>query len=91
MKKIFTLSLCFILCTFSSFGNGVAVVDAANGTYLQLIESHVEVTVNNQIATTKARHIFKNPSTATTAIIVGSAPGMAPTKTDSGLMRLSGV
>lgn len=71
MNKIFTLSLCFILFAISAFGNGVAIVDAANGTYFPLLESHVEVTVNNQIATTKVRHVFNNPNSSAAEITYG--------------------
>lgn len=40
--------------------NGVAVVDASRGIYLQLMESHVRVAVENQIAVVRTRQRFHN-------------------------------
>ena len=70
--KIFytTISLLFIF-TITSFGQGVAIVDANQGTYFQLLESHVQVDVNNQIAVTKTTHVFKNTSGIATKITYG--------------------
>lgn len=59
MKTLFTLALVTLLCSVTK-ANGVAVVDAGDGTYLQLTASFVSVTVENQIAITKTTQVFKN-------------------------------
>jgi Ca-activated chloride channel family protein len=66
---IFTLIAC--LMTLQSMADGVAIVDATNGVYLQLTESQVEVTVNNQIAIVTTTHKFYNQTGQPTLIKYG--------------------
>lgn len=68
MKTTTTLICALILSVTFCFSNGVAIVDAHQGIYFDLLESHVDVLVNNQIATTKATHVFKNTTTNSTKI-----------------------
>jgi Ca-activated chloride channel homolog len=42
--------------------NGVAIVDAESGTYLKLIESDIQVNVENQVAVITSKQTFKNIS-----------------------------
>lgn len=67
MKNIFTLLLSLVLIS-TSYGNGIAVIDASQGTHFQLLETHVDVSVNNQISVTKTTQIFKNNSGTDTQI-----------------------
>jgi Ca-activated chloride channel family protein len=59
MRTLVTLAL-IALSWSVSIANGVAIVEAGNGVYLQLTESFVSVTVENQIAITKTTQVFKN-------------------------------
>ena len=59
MRTLVTLAL-IALSWSVSIANGVAIVEADNGVYLQLTESFVSVTVENQIAITKTTQVFKN-------------------------------
>lgn len=69
MKRKFTFTFFLFMLVIAAFGNGVAIVDANQAIYFQLLESHVDVTVNNQISVTKAAHIFKNTSGSDTKIM----------------------
>lgn len=59
MRTLITFALVTLLWSASK-ANGVAVVDAGSGVYLQLTASFVNVTVENQIAITKTTQVFKN-------------------------------
>lgn len=65
--KTFLRQLSFLFISFFSFfisahTQGIVIVDAVQGEYLQLNSSHVEVVVNNQVALVKSRGIFINLS-----------------------------
>lgn len=70
MPKPRLLAVSFILSSllFSGYlyANGVCVVNAANNTNLLLLESSVDVLVENQIALTKTRQVFRNSTGAST-------------------------
>ncbi|MCB9298781.1 MAG: VWA domain-containing protein [Lewinellaceae bacterium] len=59
MRTLLTLAL-LSLIHFTSFSNGICVVDAEEGLYLQLNRSDVRVTANGQIATVTATQVFFN-------------------------------
>lgn len=58
-KQLLILSLLLILSK-SILGNGVAIVDQISGVYFKLIDSRVQVKVNNQVAIIKALQTFRN-------------------------------
>ncbi len=68
MKKNFTLLILFLFSSTLIFGTGVAVIDPIQGTFFELLESHVDVNVNNQISVTKSTQVFKNTSGIDTKI-----------------------
>lgn len=55
-------SIIFILLfsTVSVIGNGVGVVDAGNGTFLELVSSDIVVEAESQIAIVTSTQVFKN-------------------------------
>ncbi len=59
MRTLFTLALLFFSCLTIS-ANGICIVNAEDGVYLQLKQSTVEVTANGQIATVTATQVFFN-------------------------------
>lgn len=60
MKRGFLLGCTLFLIASSIQANGVAVVDASQGVYLRLLESHVDVQVENQIAVVRTQQVFWN-------------------------------
>jgi Ca-activated chloride channel family protein len=60
MKKIILLFILTVFLSNMCYTNGVAIVDGENGIYLSLINSKVEVTVENQVAIVKTTQLFKN-------------------------------
>lgn len=59
MKNFFNFLSILIFAQFS-FANGVVITDKVNGTYLKLINSEINVTVQNQISTVKTSQVFIN-------------------------------
>jgi len=59
MKKII-FSILILLLTQTSYSNGVVIVDDEAGTYLRLVNSQIDVTVQNQISTVITSQIFIN-------------------------------
>jgi hypothetical protein len=59
MKNIFTL-ISMLSLSASLFANGVIIPDSAGIKYLPLISSTVEVSVDGQVAITKATQVFLN-------------------------------
>ncbi len=55
-------SIIFLLSFIISYtyANGVLIVDASNPTYLTLLESNVEIDIENQVAITKTTQTFLN-------------------------------
>lgn len=63
MKKIFVL-LFLLFSVLQIFANGVCIISAEQGNCLQLRESVVQVTVENQVAIVTATQTFKNSTTS---------------------------
>ena len=59
MNKLL-FSLLFLCSTFFAFSNGVGIVDGPGGVTFELESSHVDVQVNNQIATVTTTQVFRN-------------------------------
>ena len=64
-NPIFTMKKCyfhalFLTLSFHAAANGVAIVDASQGVYLQLVSSSVQVQVQNQVAITTTTQVFRN-------------------------------
>ncbi len=59
MKKNLFHAL-FVFLSFNAAANGVAIVDAEQGIYLQLVSSSVQVQVQNQVAITTTTQVFRN-------------------------------
>jgi Ca-activated chloride channel family protein len=59
MKNIYTLIFVLFLSA-SLFANGVIIPDSASIKYLPLVSSMVDVSVDGQVAITKATQVFKN-------------------------------
>ncbi|MBC7777202.1 MAG: VWA domain-containing protein [Phycisphaerae bacterium] len=59
MKKNLFHAL-FLFLSFTAAANGVAIVDAEQGIYLQLLSSSVQVQVQNQVAITTTTQVFRN-------------------------------
>jgi Ca-activated chloride channel family protein len=59
MKSLYTLVLAFTISA-SLLANGVIIPDSASIKYLPLISSTVDVSVDGQVAITKATQVFKN-------------------------------
>ncbi len=70
MKKLFSQAL-FLLFSFQASANGIAIVDAAQGIYLQLVSSSVVVQVQNQVAITTTTQVFKNNLSGTQSFKYG--------------------
>jgi Ca-activated chloride channel homolog len=62
LKRIPTIMLLLLSLTSVALSNGVAIVDASSAQYLNLLESDVNVTIENQVAITVATQTFKNIS-----------------------------
>lgn len=60
MKKFITVLIILLSIINSTYANGVGIIDATLGIYFTLLQSEVEVNVENQIATVKTSQIFKN-------------------------------
>jgi len=60
MKRKFILLVTMGLIGLQCFSNGVVFEQQKTGVYLQLQESAVEVTIENQVAITKATQVFYN-------------------------------
>ncbi|KAA3612981.1 MAG: VWA domain-containing protein [Calditrichaeota bacterium] len=58
--RVFTLLFLLPIIFSNVFANGVAIVDSKTGSYLQLISSKVEVTVENQVAVVTTTQEFIN-------------------------------
>ena len=58
-KTLFTILIAIIVSTYL-FSNGAAVWDAADGYCLKLIESDVDVLIENQVGIVKTTQTFKN-------------------------------
>jgi Ca-activated chloride channel family protein len=63
---------CFIICLFVSvsslFANGVGIINASNETYLTLLKSEIDVSVESQIAVVTSTQTFKNDLGADTTV-----------------------
>ena len=72
MKKFYFLSvLLCILFSYNALSNGVAIKNAQNSEYFQLISSEVEVTVYDQIAIVVTTQAFHNNTGVNTLIKYG--------------------
>lgn len=60
MKKLLFGFSILVFTAISSYGSGVAIIDAENQVYLKLLQSEIEVTVENQVAVIKSTQLFKN-------------------------------
>ena len=72
MKKLFFLL--FIVCAFlsqSTYSNGVAIKNADNSDYFQLVSSHIDVMVYDQIAIVVTTQAFLNNTGETSMIKYG--------------------
>jgi Ca-activated chloride channel family protein len=70
MKYMVLVLFLSVLCT-GSFANGVCIIDAKNGVYLNLLSSQVEVTVENQVALVTTTQTFINQTGAQQLIKYG--------------------
>jgi len=73
MKKL-KFFLCLILIvTWSqeTFANGIGIINGSTGEYMTIVNSSVEVTVNNQIAVIKTTQVFRNDSDSDTQFKYG--------------------
>ncbi|MFN0214676.1 MAG: hypothetical protein ACKVT2_10510, partial [Saprospiraceae bacterium] len=50
----------FLFLSFNAMSNGVAIVNAEQGIYLQLVSSSVQVQVQNQVSITTTAQVFRN-------------------------------
>ncbi|MFC2087979.1 VWA domain-containing protein [Calditrichota bacterium] len=60
MKQYVFFIAMIMLSSIKIFANGVGIVDAHNGIYLKLVESQVQVSVENQVAIIKTTQEFRN-------------------------------
>ena len=70
MRTLFTLAL-VLLSSNAIFANGICIVNAEDGVYLQLKQSSVNVTANGQIATVTATQVFFNQMDEVTKVKYG--------------------
>ncbi len=70
MKQIFTLFV-GLLCPLFLLSNGVGIIDGSNETYLDLMTSNVEVSIENQIAVVTTTQLFFNAQDSTAAVKYG--------------------
>lgn len=68
MKKI-TIILAFFFVCLSLFSNGVSVVDAVNGEFLELKSCVINTDITNQVSETKTELLFKNNSNETASTV----------------------
>ncbi len=68
MKIHIFVGLLTCLPFFSLFSNGVCIINADDDTYLPLVASEINVTVNNQIATIVSTQVFYNDTGVDTLI-----------------------
>ncbi len=61
MKRVLLALVIISSVLHLAWANGVAIVDVSKGIYLKLIESNVEVTVENQVAIVTSTQVFINP------------------------------
>lgn len=66
MKKLFFSLLFLSILPFTTFSNGICIVDASTGSYFSLVSSSVEIQINNQIAIVKTTQVFQNNTGAST-------------------------
>jgi Ca-activated chloride channel family protein len=59
MKK-YLLHALVLLLSFKAAAHGVAIVNASQGVYLQLVSASVQVQVQNQVAITTTSQVFRN-------------------------------
>lgn len=67
MKTLLT-TLAIALIAIQSFADGVVIVDANQGIYLKLINSNIDVDVNNQVALVTSKQTFVN-NTSSPALV----------------------
>lgn len=60
MKNLFKLLVVLFFVQFTFANGGVVITDIENGTYLRLVNSQIDVTVQNQISTVITSQIFIN-------------------------------
>lgn len=60
MKKLIPILITLLFLSTQLFSNGVAVVDVSNATYFKLIDSQVDISVENQVAIVNTIQVFKN-------------------------------
>lgn len=60
MKRMLTVSFALLLFATQVWANGVAIVNGTNETYLRLLSSEVEVTVETQVAITTVTQVYHN-------------------------------
>jgi hypothetical protein len=60
MRTIFKGISIIVFIIGTIYANGVAIVNAKDGLYLNLLSSEVVVTVENQVAMVQVSQVFKN-------------------------------
>ena len=73
MKKFILPLFCFFIYSNLVFSNGVCIVDNDNNIYFEMKSSHLDVNINNQIATIISTQVFEN-STGIETLIKFSYP-----------------
>lgn len=60
MKRASVIIFLFLILVSPLFSNGVAIVDVSKGIYLKLVESYVNINVENQVAIVTSTQVFTN-------------------------------
>ncbi|MCB9218229.1 MAG: VWA domain-containing protein [Ignavibacteriales bacterium] len=60
MRTIILFLIVSIIITVNNFANGVGVIDASQGVYLELVSSKIDVKVENQVAVIISEQTFMN-------------------------------
>ncbi|MCB0855197.1 MAG: hypothetical protein KDD63_23405, partial [Bacteroidetes bacterium] len=68
MKNLFIFLIAFIATQAFVKGNGVAIVDGSQNVYMSLLESNIDVQIQNQVATTTTTQWFRNNQLTDTTI-----------------------
>ena len=71
MKKIILPFFCFFIYSNLVFSNGVCIVDNDNNIYFEMKSSHLDVNINNQVATIVSTQVFENTTGIETLIKFG--------------------
>lgn len=70
-NSVFLIGLLCLCFSYQLQAHSVAIVDASEATYLELLSSEVHVTVNNQVATVTSTQEFRNNLSQDTVIKYG--------------------